>query len=160
MHSIHFLNTLTNDFLVLIAANMWLRKNPVEGKSDLILYDWETCAIHVPQTDIVFFMNLAVLAQSSPSEHLKLWTLDAEHYRHELIKALKARGDQEKIINIFKDKKRFYRILCFQVYERLYNRLTLLVTLHGQARAYVPCDEWLENILMITRALTDEVKPF
>ena len=132
----------------------------MEGKSDLILYDWETCAIHVPQTDIVPFMNLAVLPQSSPSEHLKLWTLNTEHYRHELIKALKARGGQEKFINIFEDKKRFYRILCFQVYERFYNRLTLLVPLHGQARAYlVPC-EWLNNTLMITRALTDEVKPF
>ena len=132
----------------------------MKGKSDLILYDWETCAIHVPQTDVAFFMNFAVIAQSSPSEHLKLWTLDAEHYRHELIKALQARGGQEKIINIFKDKKRFYRILCFQVYERFFTRLALLVTLHGQARAYVPCDEWLENVLMITKALTEEVNPF
>ena len=139
---------------------MWLRKKPKEGKSDLILYDWETCAIHVPQTDVVHFMNFVVVAQSSPSEHLKLSTLNAEHYRHELIKALKARGGQEKIIKIFEDKKRFYRILCFQVYERHYNRITLLLTLHGQARAYIPCDDVLENVLMITKALTEEVKPF
>ena len=139
---------------------MWLRKKPVEGKSDLILYDWESCAIHVPQNDLVWFMNLAVLAQSSPSEHLKLWTLNTEHYRHELIKALKARGGQEKIIDIFEDKKRFYRIVCFQVYEKIFSSLTLLLTMHGQARAYVPCNDWLENKLMITKALTEEVKPF
>ena len=139
---------------------MWLRKNPVEGKSDLVLYDWETCAINVPQCDLVWFMNFAVVAQSSPSEHLKLWTSNTEHYRHELIKALKARGGQEKIIKIFEDKQRFNRILCFQVYERFYNRLNILLTMHGQARAYIPCDDWLENVLMITKALTEEVKPF
>ena len=99
---------------------MWLRKSPVEGKSDLILYDWELCCINVPQADVLYFLVTVLPPHASPAEQLAVLTTHMEYYREQLLDALT--GRDAKLIETMKNRELFDRIIYLSLVQRLLGR--------------------------------------
>ena len=124
---------------------MWLRKRPLEGKSDLILYDWELCCIHVPQRDVVTFLMVTTLPQSSPSEQLNYWKKFTDFYHEQLLASIQ--GREEHLIERIKDNKNFDRIMYLQVIEALLNRACLMAVV-PEKDTPESCITSMENLLL------------
>ena len=111
-------------FYFFVLGNLWLRKNMIEDKSELILFDWECCCIHVPQRDVAFFLMTVVDPKPSPAENLHQWRRYTDYYHQHLLAAIHENNDQEIVDNI-KDKNKFDRMIYFQLIEALLNRTFL-----------------------------------
>ena len=131
---------------------MWLRKRPLEGKSDLILYDWELCCIHVPQRDVVTFLMVTTLPHSSPSEQLNYWKKFTDFYHEQLLASIQ--GREEHLIERIKDKKNFDRIMYLQVIEALLNRACLMAVVPGKDTPE-SCITSMENLLLYIQSNGD-----
>ena len=112
-------------------GNLWLRRQAEEGKSHLILFDWELCCIDVPQGDLVFAL-LDVSPQSSAEGHLRVYKTYTAYYHQQLLEALK--GRDQSLINRIKDWETFDRIVYLQMFEILLNRMSVVGALPEEHR--------------------------
>ena len=124
MHYLTLVHTHTLTFELrlycIITGNVWIRRDPLEYQSDLVLVDWEMCCIHVPQRDPAHFLSFTLPPAKTPAEMLNMFTEYAEYYRKELVKNLL--DIQHPSAAIFKDKEKFYRIFDYMVFECVVNR--------------------------------------
>ena len=141
------------DSVDLIPANLRLRRHAIEGKSDLILYDWELCCINVPQRDLVFFLICVIPPQSTLERHIQVFKAHTAYYQKHLVEALQ--GRDKFLINKIKDRDMFDRIVYLQMFELLLNRSCLLGALPRQHVA-APYLLMVENVLSYIEAQADE----
>ena len=121
------------DFLYsFVLGNLWLRKDPLEGKSELILFDWECCCIHVPQRDVAVFLTSVVYPKPSHAENLQQWRTYTDYYHQHLLTAIQENNDH-RLVNDMKDKNKFNRMIYFQLIEALLNRSMLFAVVPKHA---------------------------
>ena len=132
-------------------GNLWLRGQAEEGKSRLILFDWELCCIDVPQGDLVFAL-LDVSPQSSAAEdHLTVYKTYTAYYHQQLLEALK--GRDQSLINRIKDRETFERIVYLQMFEILLNRMSVVGALPKEHR-HRKYEEIIESAFLYIEAQT------
>ena len=119
-------------FQLFVLGNLWLRKNPQEGKSDLILFDWESCCIHVPQRDVALFLMSVVYPKPYRAENLQQWRTYTDFYHRHLLTAFQGNNDHGLVDDI-KDKNKFDRMIYFQLIEAVLNRLMLFAVVPEHA---------------------------
>ena len=142
----------------LYLGNMWLRRTSKGGCSELILCDWETCCIHVPQRDLIQFLRYSIYPAETAAENLQLWVEHIEYYRKQLIAAI-CWENKELLPNMY-DEDMFYRILDYQVLEVYCSRVLLGAMLPQRFQKLFTYAEGARNILLYIQAMSKRFKTY
>ena len=140
-------------FTLLPSGNLWLRKDPADGKSDLILYDWELCCINVPQTGLPEFMAITLKPQSTPSEQLREWMRYVHYYQDQVLNCII--GREEGLVEKIRNRALFERMFYLQVMQVLVNRLYLVAAVPEPLRPS-GFSILMENTLLFIEGQEDE----
>ena len=133
-----------------------MRRHSQEGKSDLILFDWELCCIKAPQADLANTILCLFHPEATPIEQLRVWRHWVQYYQYQLLHSLRTtRNDQALLLEKMKDQNLFNRIFYFAVLEFFFNRGCLLVVYpsHTRPKAF---DIFIESVLNYIEAQADE----
>ena len=144
---------MVHNFTLFLTGNLWLRKDPEEGKSDLILYDWELCCINVPQTGLAEFMAMTLKPQNTPSEQLREWVRYVHYYQHQVLNCIK--GREQRLVEKIQNRDLFERMFYLQAMQELGNRLYMVAAVPQPLRPSA-FSILIENTLLFIEGQEDE----